>query len=139
MKVAIANLLNRRDPRRIAFDVEEELQFHIEMLERAFTAHGMSSADAKAAALKRFGNPDRIRNQCVEISRRNSPLRRVLKPFSILLALTGLAVHILSSDRTVAHIGDTLMMIAILGRLLLYVRSLSPSIFIHATKEASLS
>ena len=79
MKVALANLLNRCDRSRIAFDVEEELQFHIEMLERKFTAYGMSAADAKAAATRRFGNPNRIRNQCVAISRRSSPLRRVLK------------------------------------------------------------
>ena len=127
MKVALANLLNRCDRSRIAFDVEEELQFHIEMLERKFTAYGMSAADAKAAALRRFGNPDRIRNQCVEISRRSSPLRRVLKWFSILLAVTGLAIRILSPDPNVAHIGGTLIMIAISGRLLLYVRGLSSS------------
>ena len=139
MKLAIANLLNRRDSRRIAFDVEEELQFHIELLERKFTAHGMSAADAKAAALKRFGNPDRIRHQCVDIRRRSSPLRRTLKTFSILLALTGFAIRILSPDFKVGHIGDTLMMIAISGRLLLYVRGLSPSISIHAAKEALLS
>lgn len=80
---------------------------------------GMSSADAKAAALKRFGNPYRIRNQCVEIRRRGSPLRRALKTFSILLALTGLAIHILSSNYKVARVGDTLIMIASSGRLLL--------------------
>jgi len=139
MKVAIANLFNRRDRRSIVFDVQEELQFHIEMLERKFTVDGMSTADAKAAALRRFGNPDRIRHQCMEIRRRNSPLRRVLKTFSILLALTGLAIHILNSDYKVVRIGDVLIAIAILSRLLLYVRGLSPSIFLPATKAASLS
>jgi hypothetical protein len=133
MKVAIANLLNRRDRKRIVFEVEEELQFHIEMLERKFTQHGMSFADAKAAALRRFGNLERTRQQCVEISRRNSQslLRRVLKASSILIGLTGLLIRILSSDLKVAHLGDTLMMIAISGRLLLYVRGLSSSISIH--------
>ena len=29
MKVALSNLLNRRDRSRIAFDIEEELQFHV--------------------------------------------------------------------------------------------------------------
>jgi len=139
MKVALANLLNRRDRRRIAFDVEEELQFHVEMLERKFTQHGMSSADAKAAALRRFGNLERIRKQCVDISRRNSLLRRVLKTSSVLLILAGLAIHILSSDYKVARIGGLLIVIAISGRLLLYVRSLSPSTFLPASKEASLS
>ena len=139
MKAALANLLNLRDRRRIASDVEDELQFHIQMLERKFTQHGMPSADAKHAALRRFGNPDRIRNQCIQISERNSPLRRVLKTLSILLALTGLAIHILSSDYKVARVGDTLIMIAISGRLLLYVRGLRPSTLLPATKEASLS
>jgi len=127
MKAALANLFNLRDRRRVALDIEEELQFHIEMLERKFTDLGMSSADAKAAALRRFGNPDRIRNQCAEIRRRNSPLRRVLKTSSILLALAGLAIHILSSDFKVVHIGDTLMLIGVSSRLLLYVRGLSRS------------
>ena len=138
MNIAIANLLNRRGCNRIALDVDEELQFHIEMLERKFNRHGMSSADAKAAALRRFGNPERIRRQCMEIRGRNSPLRRSLKIVSILLALTGLAIHVLSSDYKVAHIGDTLIMIAISGRLLLYVRGLIPSLSNHANK-ASLS
>ena len=139
MKVVTDNLLNRCNHTRIALDVEEELRFHVEMLERKFTQHGMSSADAKAAALRRFGNPDRIRNQCIQISRRSSPLRRVLKAFSILLVLTGLAIHIFGSDYKVVHIGDTLIMIAISGRLLLYVRGLIPSIPNHATQKASLS
>lgn len=139
MNFAFANLLHRHHPRRIALDVDEELQFHIEILERKFMQHGMSSADAKAAALKRFGNRDRIRNQCVEIRRRGSPLRRALKAFSIVLALTGLAIHILSSDFKVARIGHALIEIAILSRLLLYVRGLSPSTFLPATKEALLS
>ena len=138
MRVAIANPFNRGDRSRITRDVEEELQFHIEMLERKFAEHGMSSADAKAAALKRFGNPDKVRNQCVEISRRTSPLRRILKTFSILLALTGLAIHFLNADYRIARIGDTLIMIAIAGRLLLFVRGLSPSTFLPA-KKVSIS
>lgn len=129
-------VLNRPGHRRTALDVDEELQFHIEMLERKFNEHGMSSADAKAAALRRFGNPDRVRRQCIEISRRSNPIRRCLKIFSILLAFTGLAIYILSSDYKVAHIGETLIMIAISGRLLLYVRGFLPSIPI---RKASLS
>jgi hypothetical protein len=98
MNLAFSNLLNRHGLGRIASDVDEELQFHIEMLERKFMQHGMTSAHAKAAALQRFGSPDRIRKQCVEIRRRSRPLKRTLKSFSILLAFTGLAIHIHSSD-----------------------------------------
>jgi len=123
MRTAIANLLMRR---KTPFEVEEELQFHIDMLERKYAQQGMSATDAKAAALRRFGNVERVKQQCVNISRRNSPLRRVLKTAAILIALTGLSIRLLSSDISIQHIGDTLIMIAISGRLLLYVRGLSP-------------
>jgi len=118
-----------------AFDVEEELQFHIDTLERKYAQQGMSVAEARAAALKRFGNVERIKQQCMNISLRNSRLRRLLKTSSILLGLTGLAIHILSSDFKVSHVGDTLVMIAISGRLLLYVRGLNYRTFLSATKQ----
>jgi hypothetical protein len=119
------NLLKRRN--KTSLDVEEELRFHIQMLERKYVQQGMSTAAAKAAALRRFGNLETVKRQCVTISRRSSLLRRVLKTSSILIALTGLAIHMLSSHYRVTHIGDTLIIIAIAGRLLLYVRGLSPA------------
>jgi hypothetical protein len=131
MKIALRNLLI--GPNHNKADVEEELRFHIEMLEREYAQQGMP--DAKAAALKRFGSLDRIRKQCVDIRRRNNLLRRVLKPSSILIALTGLAIHILNSDYKVARIGTMLIAIAVSCRLLLYVRGLSPS----ATKTCAVT
>ena len=106
--------------RKTSSDVEEELQFHIDMLERKYAQQGMPDAHAKA--LKRFGNLERVKKQCVNISRRSSLLRRVLKASSILIALTGLAIHALSSDYKVARIGTMLITIAVSGRLLIYVR-----------------
>ena len=114
-----------KDVNRKKADVDEELQFHIEMLERKYAQQGMP--DAHAAALKRFGNLERVRKQCVHIRRRNSLLRRILKISSILIALTGLAIHALNSDYKVARIGTVLILIAVSSRLLLYVRGLSPS------------
>src|SRR5215204_2151746 len=117
----------RPSRRKTPPEVEEEMQFHIEMLECKYAKQGMSIADSKAAALRRFGNLETFKQQCVDISSRNSLLRRVLKIASIVLALTGLSIRILSSDVKIAHIGDTLIMIAVSGRLLLYVRGMSPS------------
>ena len=113
-------------PNHTKTEVAEELQLHIEMLERKYAQEGMPDAHAKAAALKRFGNLERVKKQCVNIRRRNSLLRRVLKISSILIALTGLFSHILSADYKVARIGTVLIMIAVSARLLLYVRGLSP-------------
>ena len=111
--------------RNTSLDVEEELQFHIEMLERKYTQQGMSAAQARAAASKRFGNLETVKRQCVTIRKRSSSLQRLLKISLILIALAGLAIHVLSSDYRVGRIGSVLIMIAIAGRLLLYVRGLT--------------
>ena len=126
MKIRLCNLLTRPNRNKPVVEVEEELQFHIEMLERKYAQQGISRAHARDAALKRFGNLERVTKQCVNIRRRNSLLRRVLKLSSILITLTGLSVYIFSSDYKVARIGTVLIMIAVSGRLLLYVRGLSP-------------
>ena len=139
MKIALRNLLMRPNRKKTAFEVEEELQFHIEMLECKYARQGMSDAHAKAAALRRFGNFERVKKQCVDISRRSSLFRRVLTTSSIFIALTGLSIYILGSDYKVARIGSMLIVIAIFGRLLLYVRGLSPSTFLPGTNETSLS
>ena len=135
----LTRLLKHLDHKRVVFDVEDELHFHVEMLERKYAQQGMSSVEAKTAATTRFGNFERARNQCVEISRRSNPLQRVLKIFSILLGLTGVLIHILNSDFMIARIGTVLIAIAVLGRLLLYVRGLSPTTFIPRTNKASIS
>src|ERR1044072_3293507 len=55
---------------KTSLDVEEELQFHIEMLERKYAQEGMSAAQAKAAASRRFGNLEPVKRQCVTIRKR---------------------------------------------------------------------
>ena len=136
MKTALRNLLHSPNRSKTAFEVDEELQFHLEMLEHKYTQLGMSDAHAKAAALQRFGNFQRIRNECVKITWRNSLLRRVLKTSSILIALTGLVIHALTSDYKVARVGTMLITIAIAGRLILYVRGLSPWTYLSGTKTS---
>ena len=139
MKTVIVNLLTPTNRKKTAFDVEEELRFHIDTLERKYAQDGMAVGEAKAAALRRFGNLEAVKQQCVDIRRRNSLPRRVLKTILIVIALTGLSIRILSPDLKIAHIGDTLIMIAVSGRLLLYVRGLSPWTFLPETKRTSLS
>jgi len=139
MRIGLPNLLMRPNCRKTAFDVDEELQFHIEMLELKYAQQGMSDANAKAAAFRRFGNFERVKKQCVDISRRNSLFRRILKTSLIFIALSGLSIRTFSSDYRVARIGAVLIMIAIASRLLLYVRGLSSRTFLPETKQTSLS
>lgn len=139
MRIGLRNLLMHPTGKKTSFEVEEELQFHIEMLERKYAQQGMSDAHAKAAALRRFGNLERVKKQCVDISRRNSFLRRILKTSLILIALTGLAIRFLTPAYKIDRIGTMLIVIAIAGRLLLYVRGLSSWNFPPGTKQTSLS
>ena len=132
------NLLTRKR-RELELDVEEELQLHIDFLLRENMKRGMSPEEAQTATLKRFGNVDRVRNECVEICRRSRPLQRASKIFLILLALTGLIVRIVSTDFHVARIGDTFIIVAVAARLLLYVRSLTPSRFLPRSQTSSLT
>ena len=135
MKNEIADLFKNFNRKQLVFEVEDELRFHIEMLERKYVQDGMSAAAARAAALRRFGSIERAMKQCVNIRSRNSLLRRVVKTSLVFLGLIGFSIRIISSDLNFDHIGDILIMIAIAGRLLLYVRGMSPSTFLSGTDE----
>jgi hypothetical protein len=139
MKLALANLFSRLNRNKTALEVDEELQFHLAMLERKYMQEGMCAADAQAAALRRFGNFQRVKQQCVEITKRSTLLRRVLKTSLMLMGLAGLLISIGSSDYKVDRIGHVLIMIAIMGRLLLYVRGLGPFTYLAGVKATSIT
>jgi len=58
-----------RHPDEIARDVEAELRFHIVMRARANIEGGMSPHEAQLAARRSFGDFDRVKATCCEISR----------------------------------------------------------------------
>jgi predicted permease len=49
----------------VAGDVDEELEFHLEMRTRALMERGLSGEAARAEARRRFGDPERIRREVV--------------------------------------------------------------------------
>ncbi len=58
-------------------EVDSELAFHLEMRVRELLERGMTPDDARAAALQRFGDVDRITEACRDIGRRrNEDMRR---------------------------------------------------------------
>src|SRR5918994_4701062 len=62
------------DPRR---DVEDELSFHLEMRIRELIDRGGSPKRARELALRRFGNLDHSRKECVAINERRR--RRMMR------------------------------------------------------------
>ena len=129
MKAVITRLLHRFDRDVIERQIEEELHFHLELLTEQHLQRDMSSAEAKDAALRRFGNVKQVKDQCVKIRRNNRRLTRALKSFLILVFLVGILVRFFSTDFNVHHLGDILIFVAVSGRMFFYVRSLKPSHF----------
>jgi hypothetical protein len=89
-KATVSFIHARRHPDEIAREVEAELRFHLEMRRRANIEGGMKSDEARVAALQSFGDFDRIKASCCEITRsflfESTPLRMGLH-----IAIAGLA------------------------------------------------
>ena len=110
-------------------EVEEELRFHLDLLTEQHLQHADTLSDARASALKRFGNVEQVKDECVAISKRKRPLTRVLQSFLILLFLGGIFVRIFATELHVDRVGQMLIAIGAMGQLFLYVRGLKPAAF----------
>jgi hypothetical protein len=115
-----------RHPHEIAREVEAELRFHIAMRARANIEDGMKPDEAQLAALQSFGDFDRIKGKCCEISRSLPFDSRVFR-MGLHIAIVGLAGGVALWAVNVPHHNFTgvwrqLVVIAILARLFVVVR-----------------
>jgi hypothetical protein len=113
---------SKGDAAKAEHDIENELLFHLDMLTDEYMQSGMSSDEARQASLERFGNVERIKNECVIISERNRPVKKVLKATLIFLFLAGVLTRIAANDIYGQQIGNMLMAIAALASVLIYFR-----------------
>ncbi len=128
----------RLDRERVPREVEEELQFHLDLLTEEHCRQNIPWEQAQAEAMKRFGNIEQIRDECVNIARRNQSVVLALKWFFACVFLFGILVRLFSTDYHVTRIGDLLMEVGALGRLLLYLRGKSPSKHLKDDDEPAL-
>ena len=136
MKGAI-RLLRRR--REIEAEVEEELSFHVELLRRDHLQQGFSLKAAAAAARKQFGDREKIKSECVAISRRNHPLLRGLRAFLVLMFVGGVMVRFSGPQATFRHLSNLMMAVPVLGHLLIYAHRLTPAKFLPRNEPFHLS
>jgi hypothetical protein len=129
MRDLTRRLFNPIDSEAIEREVEEELRFHLELLTEQNLQHADTLVEARASALRRFGNVEQVKDQCVEISKRKRPFTRALKSFLILTFLAGIFVRIFGTELHVDRVGQMLIAVAVMGRLFLYVRGLKPAGF----------
>ena len=97
----------------------------------------MSWEQAQATARGRFGNVERIRDECVRIVRRNHPLVSALKWFLGFIFVAGVLVRIFGSEYHVTRVGDILMAVGVLSRFLLYLRVMSRSQYVSQPDDSS--
>ena len=138
MKV-LTGLFQRFNNQQAKREIEDELRFHLDLLTDEHCRQAMTPDQARSKAEERFGGFELIRDECVEISTRNSLQTRALKCLLILIFLAGAMLHGLAIEYRVTRIGNLLMMIGLLGRLLVYVRGLHRSnFFSYATDKSPL-
>lgn len=100
-------------------EVEEELQFHIEMQARDFERAGLSREDSVAQAEMRFGNFSRIKRECMAIGLKSSFSVRVQKCLFTAAFLLGVLIRSLDQSVSITRVGDVLIMIAVFGGLMM--------------------
>ena len=137
MKVVKERLFKPLNRAKIGREVEDELRLHLELLTEEHLQIDLPLAEARAAAVKRFGDVERIKDQCVEISRRSHPSSRALKFFLTMIFLVGVLVRVFSPEYHLTRAGDILIAVSILSHLLLYVRGLNPSSFLSRSETSS--
>jgi len=106
-------------------EVEDELHFHLELLTEEHMRQGMTLEEARREALKRFGNVELLKKQCVAIGKRGRLQVRLLKWGFVAVFLFGVFTRIFwNADIYGRQIGNMLMVIAVSGGVLLYFRGL---------------
>ena len=137
MKDLTRKFFNSLGSKAIEREVEEELRFHLELLTEQHLQHADTLVEARASALRRFGDVEQVKDECVEISKRKRPFIRALKSLLILTFLAGIFLRIFATELHVERVGQMLIAIAIMGRLFLYVRGLKPAAFLPKSDDSS--
>jgi hypothetical protein len=128
----------RLDSRRVHREIEAELQFHLELLTEEHCRQDIPWEQAQAKALERFGDVKQIRDECLKIARRNQPVVAALKWCFGFVFVAGVLVRIFGTDYHVTRVGDLLMEVGALARLLLYLRGKSPAKHFKKDDESAL-
>jgi len=136
--VNVTRLIRSWDSRQVHREVEEELQFHLDLLTEEHCRQDMAWDEAQATAIKCFGNVEQIKDECVRIARRNHPFVLALKWFFGFLFVTGVLVRVFSPEFHLTRVGNILMAVGVLSRLLLYLRGMNRSSYASKPDDSSL-
>lgn len=125
MKNALRLLHVARGSDRLERDLEDELQFHVEMRVADNIRQGMALGAARANALHRFGNIEHTKSLCRQLSVENTADLKRLKSCLWLVAGIGLVIRAIASingSELTKLAGEVPAALAMLWRLLIYVQ-----------------
>jgi hypothetical protein len=105
-------------------EIETELSFHIETRTRENIEAGMSIVEAEADAVKRFGDYEKLKDECRQIKQQilAEKFAKAGKALTWVLATIGVTIKLSSAVLQVQHGGELLIAIAILLRLFMYIK-----------------
>jgi hypothetical protein len=106
-------------------EVEEELQFHLEMRASDYESQGFSAEESVVLAKRRFGDFCATKRHCVQISLRKNARVRAMRALCAVILVLGISVKISTADLRVARIGHVLILIALMSALLILVKTIS--------------
>lgn len=136
---SIQDLLGRRPAKsRIETEVDEELNFHIEMQAVDYERKGVAREKSRQMAETRFGDVERIRKECIRIGTGKSVLVWLLNMVFLFCFLGGLLLRISGLEQHVNRVGDVMMMIGGLGILLVYAKQAGTMVFDSDAKTLKL-
>jgi len=126
-QIFFSRLLNPRNKvLAVEREIEEELRFHLEMLTSDSLGRGMRPEDAAAYARQQFGNYLLVKAACYRAKGREMARRKsikALKRMTWLMLIAGVLIYVLGTGKSVRQVADMLIVIALLSRWLIYLRS----------------
>jgi hypothetical protein len=128
--------LFRKKP-TIETEVDEELNFHIDMQTRDYQNQGISRERSRTMAEARFGNVGRIKKECVRIGSGKTFLIWILDAVFMMSLVMGLLLRVFVPEMHVNRVGDVMMMIGGLGILLVYAKQCGANVF-NSTSQKPL-
>ena len=120
MKLKLPINVDAIDVRR---EVEEELQFHVDMCAREYESQGLSTEEAGVMAKRRLGDVTAVKRQCVQIQMRTRMRVKAVSVLCAMIFVMGIVVKLSSDDYRVSRTGTVLIMIALIGGLLAFVKT----------------
>jgi hypothetical protein len=130
--------LIRRRKHSTADEIDEEFRFHLDMRAGEYERRGVSSEKSRAMAEARFGNVEKIRTECIQISSRKSVLIWLLNSVFLMSFVVGFSLRMLVPEMHVHQVGNVMMMIGGLGVLLVYAKQAGTRVLSSTAKPFRL-